>query len=52
MEVTSVSRMRNEYFEDTNRGKMWVSEVGGRAGARGSPRFRELIVEGKEHENE
>jgi len=47
-----VSRRRNEDFEDTNKGKMSVSEAGRRGGARGGPRVRELVQEGKEHENE
>ena len=34
------------------RGKMSVSEAGRRGGAKGGPRVRELIEEGKEHENE
>ena len=42
-------QIRNEELE---RGKMTVSEAGGRGGARGGPRIRELIREGKEHENE
>lgn len=42
-------QIRNEELE---RGKISVSEAGGRGGARGGPRVRELIEEGKEHENE
>ncbi len=48
MEVTGLSRRRNE----DDRGKMSVSEAGKRGGAKGGPRVRELIEEGKEHENE
>jgi hypothetical protein len=49
MEVIGLSRRRNDELE---RGKMSVSEAGKRGGARGGPRVRELIREGKEHENE
>ncbi len=48
MEVISLSRRRNE----EERGKMSVSEAGKKGGAKGGPRVRELIEEGKEHENE
>jgi hypothetical protein len=48
MEVKGLSRRRNE----EEKGKMSVSEAGRRGGARGGPRVRELIEEGKEHENE
>jgi hypothetical protein len=48
MEVIGLSRRRNE----EEKGKMSVSEAGRRGGARGGPRVRELIEEGKEHENE
>jgi hypothetical protein len=48
MEVIGLSRRRNE----EERGKMSVSEAGRRGGARGGARVRELIQEGKEHENE
>ena len=34
------------------KGKMSVSEAGRRGGAKGGPRVRELIEEGKAHENE
>jgi len=50
MEVMGLFRRRNE--EDRERGKMSVSEAGRRGGAKGGPRVRELIEEGKEHENE
>jgi hypothetical protein len=45
-----LSRRRNE--ENSERGKISVSEAGRRGGAKGGPRVRELIEEGKEHENE
>jgi hypothetical protein len=48
MEVIGLSRRRNE----EERCKMSVSEAGRRGGARGGARVRELIQEGKEHENE
>jgi hypothetical protein len=37
---------------DNQKGKMSVSEAGRLGGAKGGPRVRELIEEGKEHENE
>ena len=37
---------------DEEKGQMSVSEAGRRGGAKGGPRVRELIEEGKEHENE
>jgi hypothetical protein len=49
MEVTCLSRRRNEEEE---KGKMPVSEAGKKGGAKGDPRVRELIREGKEHEEE
>jgi hypothetical protein len=39
-------------MKNMGKGKMTVSEAGRRGGARGGPRVRELIREGKEHENE
>jgi hypothetical protein len=50
MEVTGLSRRQNK--EEMERGKMSVSEAGRRGGARGGPRVRELVREGKEHEQE
>jgi hypothetical protein len=50
MEVTGLSRRQNR--EEMEKGKMSVSEAGRRGGARGGPRVRELIREGKEHEQE
>ncbi|MGD0204089.1 MAG: hypothetical protein ABSC20_09335 [Candidatus Bathyarchaeia archaeon] len=47
-----MSRRRNEEMKNMGKGKMTVSEAGRRGGARGGPRVRELIREGKEHENE
>lgn len=47
-----MSRRRNEEMENMGKGKMTVSEAGRRGGTRGGPRVRELIREGKEHENE
>ena len=49
-EVSCLSRRRNE--ENLDKGKMSVSEAGRRGGVKGGPRVRELIEEGKEHENE
>jgi len=48
MEVTFLSRRQNE----DERGKMSVREAGKRGGEKGGPRVRELIEEGREHENE
>jgi hypothetical protein len=45
-----LSRRRNE--DELEKGKMPVSEAGRRGGAKGGPRVRELIREGKERENE
>lgn len=42
-------RMRDE---DMAKGKMTVQEAGRKGGAKGGPRVRELIEEGKEHEEE
>jgi hypothetical protein len=50
LEVTDLSRKQNK--EDMEKGKMTVSEAGRLGGARGGPRVRELIREGKEHEQE
>ena len=49
MEVNGLSKKRNE---ENLKGKMSVSEAGKLGGAKGGPRVRELIEEGKEHENE
>jgi len=49
-EVMGLSRRQNK--ENRERGKMSVSEAGRRGGTKGGPRLRELIEEGKEHENE
>lgn len=38
--------------EDWDKGKMTVQEAGKKGGAKGGPRVRELIEEGKEHEEE
>ncbi len=35
-----------------NKGKMTVQEAGKKGGSKGGPRVRELIEEGKEHEEE
>ncbi len=48
MEVTCLSRRRDE----EEKGKMTVQEAGKKGGAKGGPRVRELIEEGKEHEEE
>lgn len=45
-------RNRNEDMENTSKGKMTVEEAGKKGGSKGGPRVRELIEEGKEHENE
>lgn len=48
-----MSRRRNrEDMENTGKGKITVQEAGKRGGAKGGPRVRELIEEGKEHEEE
>ena len=53
MEVILLSRRRNKEEEtEAGKGKISVSEAGRRGGAKGGPRVRELIREGKEHEEE
>ena len=53
VEVRFLSRRRNrDENMDTGRGKMTVQDAGRRGGAKGGPRVRQLIEEGKEHENE
>jgi hypothetical protein len=54
MEVTCLSRRRsrNEDMDTSRKGSMTVEEAGKLGGAKGGPRVRELIEEGKEHENE
>ncbi|MCW4000015.1 MAG: hypothetical protein NWE93_07235 [Candidatus Bathyarchaeota archaeon] len=47
-----MSKNRRTEDMDTNRGKMTVQEAGRRGGAKGGPRVRELIEEGKEYEEE
>ena len=47
-----MSKRRSEESESVEKGKMTVSEAGKKGGAKGGPRVRELIQEGKEHENE
>ncbi len=47
-----MARRQRREEEETARGKMTVSEAGKRGGAKGGPRVRELIREGKEHEEE
>ncbi|MCW3995339.1 MAG: hypothetical protein NWE98_04215 [Candidatus Bathyarchaeota archaeon] len=48
-----MSRRRSREEEtDISKGKMTVQEAGKRGGAKGGPRVRELIEEGKEHEEE
>ncbi len=51
MEVKCLSRRRRNE-EDMSKGRMSVSEAGKKGGAIGGPRVRELIEQGKEHENE
>jgi hypothetical protein len=46
-----LSRRRRDEDMDL-KGKMTVQEAGKRGGAKGGPRVRELIEEGKEHEEE
>lgn len=46
-----MSKRSKEDMEST-RGKMTVQEAGKLGGAKGGPRVRELIEEGKEHEEE
>ena len=47
-----MSRRRNRNKDlDASRGKMTVQDAGKRGGAKGGPRVRELIEEGKEHES-
>lgn len=50
MEVTCLSKRRMS--EDEEKGKMTVQQAGKKGGAKGGPRVRELIEEGKEHEEE
>ena len=45
-------RRREEEMETSAKGKMTVQEAGKKGGAKGGPRVRELIEEGKEHEEE
>jgi hypothetical protein len=59
MEVTCLSRRRRDEDMDVgatrssaSKGKMTVEEAGRKGGAKGGPRVRELIEEGKEHEDE
>jgi len=52
MEVTCLSRRRSKEEEMESKGKMTVQEAGKKGGAKGGPRVRELIEEGKEHEEE
>ena len=49
MEATCLSRRRSNRDEDMEmgKGKMTVQEAGKRGGAKGGPRVRELIEEGK-----
>ena len=46
-----MSKRRNEDIV-MEKGKMTVAEAGRKGGAKGGPRVRELIREGKEHEEE
>jgi hypothetical protein len=60
MEVRCLSRRRRDEDMDVaassrsaaNKGKMTLEEAGRKGGAKGSPRVRELIEDGKEHEDE
>jgi hypothetical protein len=51
VEVTCLSKKKMS-DEDWDKGKMTVQEAGKKGGAKGGPRVRELIEEGKEHEEE
>ncbi|MCW4028530.1 MAG: Em GEA1 (EM1) [Candidatus Bathyarchaeota archaeon] len=51
MEVTELSnKQKDEDMNSTDKGKMTVQEAGRRGGAKGGPRVRELIEEGKAYE--
>ena len=52
MEVTCLSKKQRDEDMDMEKGKMTVQEAGKKGGAKGGPRVRELIEEGKEHEEE
>lgn len=43
---------RKHKEEDIEKGKMSVAEAGRKGGAKGGPRVRQLIREGKEYEEE
>ena len=45
-------RQKREDTENLEKGKMSVTEAGRKGGAKGGPRVRKLIQEGKEHEEE
>lgn len=47
-----LSRRRKDEDMEAAKGKISVAEAGRRGGAKGGPRVRELIREGKEHEEE
>ena len=47
-----MSKKRRDEDMDMGKGKMTVQEAGKKGGAKGGPRVRELIEEGKEHEDE
>ncbi len=47
-----MSRKHRDEDIDIEKGKMSVSEAGRKGGAKGGPRVRELIREGKEYEEE
>ncbi len=47
-----MSRKRKDEDTEAEKGKISVAEAGRKGGAKGGPRVRELIREGKEHEEE
>jgi len=49
---TVLSRRHKEDNMEMQKGKMTVAEAGRKGGARGGPRVRELIREGKRYEEE
>lgn len=50
-ELVLARKQRDEYVE-IEKGRMSVAEAGRKGGAKGGPRVRELIREGKEYEEE
>lgn len=52
VEVTCLSKRQREDDMGMGKGKMTVQEAGRKGGAKGGPRVRELIEEGKAYEKE